>query len=110
MTKIFYDHLIEIEEITIKIDSHGIEAEEKKEILSLIDETLHQHTLKVILDNLPFSKHEEFLHQFHQNPIDLNLLEYLKKEIEVDIEEIIRSESKKVKQNILKEIENALLP
>lgn len=110
MTKIFYDHLIEIEEITIKIDSHGMEAEEKREILSLVDETLHHHTLKVILDNLSFSKHEEFLHKFHQNPLDPDLLEFLKKEVEVDIEKIIRSESKKVKQNILKEIEKALVP
>lgn len=103
-TKIFYDHLVEIEEITIEVNSYKIDKNEKNEILSLVDETFHHHTLRVILDHLPFPKHEEFLQKFYQSPFDLDLLDFLKKEIEVDIEEIIKTESKKIKQQILKEI------
>lgn len=107
MTKIFYDHLIEVEEIIAKIDSQEIRIEEKKEILALVDETFHHHALTIILDHLPFSKHNEFLEKFQQSPFDLELLEFLKKEIEVDIEEIIRSEAKKIKEKLLCEIEAA---
>ena len=104
MAKIFYDHLVAIEDIVVELDKHELHLEEREELISLADQTLHHHVLDVILTHLPKDKHPEFLEKFHATPHDEKLLEYLKKEIEEDIEMKIKEEAKKVKKEILAEI------
>lgn len=106
MAKIFYDHLVVREEIIKELDKYEIDAVEREEIVRLSDETLHHHTLDVILRSLPKEKHSDFLHKFHQSPGDEGLLEYLKQEVE-DIEKLISIEAKKVKKEILAEIKRS---
>ncbi len=107
MAKIFYDHLILIEEISTELEQYSLSADEKEELLRLADEALHHHVLETILTHLPEEKHEKFLTAFHKTPYDRKLLDYLKKEIEEDIEEKIRAEAAKVKKEILAEIRRA---
>lgn len=106
MTKIFYDHLTRICEVTDELNRHKISVEEREELIALVDENIHQRMLDVILKNLPKEKHEDFLIKFHHKPHDPNLLDYLVKEIK-DIEKIILGEAEKIKKEILKEIKNA---
>ena len=103
--KLFYDHLIVREEIEIELAK--VSSEEREELLRLIEEHLDHRILDVILTHLPKTKHENFLTKFHQAPHDKKLLDYLKKEIEADIEEKIRAEGEAVKKEILAEIKRA---
>ncbi len=107
MTKIFYDSLIKIEEVYAEFDEFEMEDEEKNEFLSLIDETFHNRTLDVILSNLPAVKHNAFLESFQKEPFNMELLNFLKREIKDDIEEIIQKEAQKIKKEILLEIKRA---
>ena len=106
MSKIFYDHLIVREEIIRELDKYEIDAVEREEIIQLADETLHHHTLDVILRKLPKEKHQKFLQRFHQNPGDESLLKKLKSEV-AEIEKLISEEAKKVKKDILAEIQRS---
>jgi len=100
MTKIFYDHLTQISEVTDKLNRHKISVEEREELIQLVDENIHHRVLNVILKNLPKEKHEEFLIKFHHKPHDPGLLDYLMQEIG-DIEKIITAEANQVKKEIL---------
>lgn len=107
MIKIFYDHLVLIEEVVSEIEAWPIEEKEKGELISLVDQTLHQHTLDVILTHLPQDKHAHFLSRFKEAPHDPALLTFLKTEITIDIETEIRKRAQTVKKEILAEIKKA---
>ena len=104
MSKIFYDHLINIEEIVLELDGYELTFEEKDEFINLIDGTLHHHTLQVILDLLPQEHHQDFLDQFYQAPHDQNLITYLKEKITDEIEKRIEEKAVEIKKEILLEI------
>ena len=107
MAKIFYDHLVMREEIVKELDRYEIAVEERDELVQLVDETLHHHVLDVILTHLPKEKHQEFLTKFHDAPHDGKLLEYLRTETQIDIEEEIRKKAKTTKKELLAEIKRA---
>lgn len=96
MTKKFYHHLIAFEEIVALVGN-------KKEALSLIENILYTHLLDEILTHLPHHHHEIFLMRFKKNPGDKKLLEFLKKEAREDIEEVIKTRAKKVKDDLLQD-------
>jgi hypothetical protein len=107
MSKIFYDHLIRIEEVIVELDGDSLEATEKEELISLIDDTFHHHTLNLILSQLPPEHHEKFLSRFHEAPHDPELLAFLKETIKDDVEELIRTEAAKIKKEILEDIKKS---
>ena len=61
MSKLFYDHLVNIEEIIIVLSEYDISEDDRQQILSTIDETIHHHVLDIIFTHLPREHHEEFL-------------------------------------------------
>lgn len=103
MKKIFWDHLLEIEDIKITIDKHGLVEEEKIKLLEVVHQTIDAKIMETILSHLPKEKHRLFLDQFSKAPHHPKLLDFLKKEIQ-DIEEKIKVLSRKLKQDILKEL------
>lgn len=106
MAKIFYDHLIQIEEIHIELDKYHLSVEERSELIQIIDETTHHRVLDTILTHLPKEKHEIFLKKFHAAPHDNSLLDFLKEDVK-DIEDKIKLEAKKLKSEILSEIKRS---
>ena len=104
MAKIFYDHLIKIEEITIELDKNNVSIEEKEEFISLIDETFQIQMLNLILDRLPAEFHEDFLEHFQKSPQDEKLINYLTEKISTNIEDLIKIEAEKIKKELLSEI------
>ena len=106
MAKIFYDHLVRIEEIFIEFEKYDVQEEEKAEFTSLIDETVHERLLNLILLSLPGDFQEEFLTLFHQNPGNQEIIDYLKKQT-IDIEEKIEKEAAKIKKEILADIKKS---
>jgi hypothetical protein len=109
MSKIWYDFLVEREEITLVLDKFSLDSEEKAELIDLIDQTLHHHTLNVILSHLPQSYHQDFISRFHKNPADGKLLSFVKTKVTVDIEVEIRKQAQRIKKEILSDIKKSHL-
>lgn len=105
MSKLFYDHLLVIDEILVELD--GIDPKDRREFLTVIDETLHNHVLDVILTHLPREHHESFLDRFHKAPHDPELLSYIQKLTVIDIEKAIAERVKEVKLKTLVAIRRA---
>lgn len=103
----FYHHLIQFDDITAELDRYEIDPAEREDLVGLIHQIFHNHTLNVILNHLPKDKHREFLDKFELTPHDLELLNYLKKEIQTDIESAIRDQAARVKKDILAEIKKS---
>lgn len=95
--KLFYDHLIVIEEIT------AVAGNDPK-LLDLVDQTLQNEILDVIFTYLPREKHEEFLTKFHAAPHNMALMQYLKDNSPVNIELAILDRANKTKRKILAQV------
>lgn len=104
MKKVFYDHLVLIEEVVTELDIHELDPNDREELIRLTDENLHHQVLNLILKELPKNKHEFFLDHFQKSPEDEKLLLYLRREIGEEIEDRIKVEAAKVKREILDEI------
>jgi hypothetical protein len=107
MAKIFYDHLIKTEEITMELDHYELLIEEKNEFITLIDETFHHQTLKFVLDKLPKEHHETFLSKFYEAPHDQGLIKFINEKALIDFEKEIDSFFSKIKKEILLDIKNS---
>ncbi len=95
--KLFYDHLIIIEEIEAVVGND-------KKLLDLIDATLQHEILDTIFSYLPGERHEEFLTKFHAAPHDPGLMQYLKDYSVINIELAILDRANKTKAKLLREI------
>ncbi len=107
MKKLFYDHLVIIEEVVALFDERNIPKDEQAELLEIIDRTMHQEILATIFANLPRKHHETFLIHFHTIPEDKKILEFLKERITTDIEKQILKTANAVKAKVLREITTA---
>jgi len=110
MSKVFYDHLIKIEEIVLELDNYELTLEEKDEFINLADATLHHHTLQIILDLLPDVSHQDFLELFYQSPSDQKLIDFLKEKSDQEIEKKIEEKARQIKKEILQEIKKSTKP
>lgn len=95
--KLFYDHLIIIEEIEAVVGRDP-------KLLKLVDSMLQHEILDVIFTYLPREKHEEFLKMFHGSPHDTKLLVYLQEHSSINIELAILDRANKTKRKILSEV------
>ena len=107
MTKVFYDHLLIIEEVIAVFELHAIKGNERKELLQVIDKTMHHEILDTILTHLPRRHHEEFLLRFHSSPHDMSLMTYLNERAGIDVEKEILKAANSIKKTLIKEIEAA---
>jgi len=106
MSKIFYDHIVEMGDIDKHIKRHFKTADERAEIYQLIDEILHHKVLGCVLDKLPRHHHKEFIEKFSDKPHDNSLLLYLRERIADDIEHFIRTETIELGREILDILES----
>lgn len=104
MSRVFYDHLIIIEEVEYLIRMSVEDYEEKEELWRLVDEMIHNRVLACIFDRLPKKNHTEFLDRFHSAPHDISHFDFLNSKTGEDIEEIIRNEIKSLSDEILIEL------
>ena len=104
MSKIFYDHLIILEELEHHIKSAAQTPEEKEELWNIIDEIIHHRVVGCVLDKLPEEDHYEFLDKFHQTPHDEELYNYINMRIDEDIEDAIKNEVADIKEELLEEV------
>ncbi|MBI4062621.1 hypothetical protein HY410_01745 [Candidatus Gottesmanbacteria bacterium] len=98
MNKIFYDHLVEIDELMALVD---------QELADLIDNTMHHHVLDEILTHLPVEHHKMFLERLAHAPHDPELLIFIQKVTVIDIEKAIKKRAKAVKKELLATIRSS---
>lgn len=103
--KPFWDQLVEIEEIKIKIKEYGLREEEENELLDLTYQTFDLRVMETVLSHLPQEKHQRFLDTFSRKPHHPRLMAFLKEEIE-NIEEKIKKLARQVKKEILTQLES----
>ena len=112
MSKIFYDHLIILEEVEVELNNLDLEHEEKEELHHLIDEMVHHRVLNRVLQVLPKNYHANFLIEFKKRPHDTALIDYLDEKIDESVEKHmkqsvqkhIREEIDKLKEELLKDL------
>lgn len=109
MSKIFYDHLVVLEEVESKINDISETTEEKQELWELVDRIVNHRVMIAILDRLPLEFHEEFLNFFNEGPHKDSHIDYLNSrseftEDEEKIEEVIEKETKLLEKELLAEI------
>jgi len=104
MSKLFYDDFLNLSEVDNIIKKTCSSKEEAIELWQIIDEILYPRLMACLLARLPCERHEEFLFKFYQAPFDEKILDYLKEQIEDDLEKIIKKEVKNLKKEILDEI------
>ncbi len=107
MSKLFFDHLVILEEVDSEIKKIATSIEEKEEMWSLVDSMVHHKVFDSILSKLSKDDHQEFLELFHKSPHDETLIfNYLKNKIGQNIEEILKAEFGEFTYEILKELKN----
>jgi len=104
MSKVFFDHLIALDEVESEIHSISETSEEKEDLWKLVDDIVNHRMMISILDRLPLEFHEDFLSRFHDAPHEESHIAYLNSKIEDDVEEIIKREVGKLKTELLQEI------
>ena len=105
MSKLFFDHLFELDEIKIRIDQTLSERSEKEEIWELIDEFVNNRIIASILEELDESCHEEFIVRFIDKPFDIEIVDYLNSRLPLAFEELVNAR----RQQILDELKEILL-
>lgn len=108
MAKLFYDHLIIIEDVVAVLDFYQVTKGEQEQLLEVIDQALNHQILDVILRHLPKEYHEEFLQKLAHHPYDPGILIFLKETTPVDIETKIRQTASNAKRKAIKQIHHSL--
>lgn len=107
MTKLFFDHLLNLDKLEKEIKKVAKTPEEREEIWHLVDEIIHHKALGCVLDHLPKDNHEEFIEMFTKAPHNESMIfDYLKDRISENIEEILARELGVVSSEILSEFQN----
>jgi len=104
MSILFYDHLVDISSIEIHLTSLQLKPKKEKKFRQMIDDILHTGILEFILQKLDSHYHRTFLSRLEYAPYDPELLEYLKKHIDDQIEAEITKESQHIQKLILKDL------
>jgi len=106
MSKIFYDHLIILEEVEAEIKDMAETSEEREELWQLVDEIIHHRVLGCIFGCLPEEHHHHFLTLFHKTPYDCELIHFVNELTEMDIEDVISGELNELQKELLLEMFN----
>jgi hypothetical protein len=101
---VFYDHLLELDDLRSEIDSVAESQEEREELWQLVDEIIHHRILHVLLDNLDHEHHPDFIELYHKCPHDEVVLVFIKDKLGEGYEEIVKSEARKIASEVLEEL------
>ena len=105
MSKLYYDHLINLKKIEEMINKSAMSSDEKEELWKIVDEVIHHSVMGCVLDNLQAEHHEEFLKKFSEAPYDEKIIEYLEEKSGTKISDRIRETVRNLENEILKEIQ-----
>jgi len=103
MSRIFYDELLVLDNLAIKLRGVVESREEMEELWAVIDDLVHHRVLEAILDELPREHHEEFLSILADKPHDEQNLVYLSRKIE-GVEDKILGVVSELEKELLEEL------
>ncbi len=103
MGKHFYSHIIETSSISLELGNMDLSKDERIHLISLMEATMHNVILDVILSELSEEDKKIFLTHLSTNNHD-KIWEHLKKKIN-NIEEKIRKAAEELKDELYKDIE-----
>ncbi|KKR10996.1 MAG: hypothetical protein UT39_C0012G0018 [Candidatus Woesebacteria bacterium GW2011_GWA1_39_21] len=89
MSKVFFDHLIEIDSLKVHIENIVNDNEEKVDLWNLVDEYINNKIIGAILSELNEEVHEEFISMFLERPYDLVIIDYLNERLETPVQDLI---------------------
>jgi hypothetical protein len=101
MSNLFFDHLIEFDKLEKSLSESAYEHEEKLELWQFIDTITHYRIINLILTLLPEKHHFTFLSNYQEAPFDHELLDFLNKKSQEDIEEKLKKETESLALEIL---------
>lgn len=78
--KPFYHPLIKTEKICLQLEKTGLQGEEYKEVLCLVEQTINTRALSALLNKLPEEKHETFMEKLNQAPHSEDLWDFFGEE------------------------------
>lgn len=105
MSKHFYSHLIELESLTVELDSVGLSEHERIQLAQLVDSSLHHTILEAIFAEL--SEEEKLRFLDHLASDDHNKIwEHLNEKTE-NIEDKIKQAAESLKEQLHKDIKDA---
>lgn len=92
MSKLFFDHLVDLSGVEREIKKAIPDKDAQDEMIQIIDEIAHHRVVGCILDRLPKSSHKEFINHVADRPHDQSIFEYLKNQIGEDITDFVKKE------------------
>lgn len=104
--KYFYSHLIEIESIVVKLDELKLSDTQKVHLTSLLDSTIHQVVLDIILSKLSDEDKKIFVEKMMGDPTDHKLMDFLSTKVE-NIEEEISQAVENLKEELHQDLQEA---
>lgn len=104
--KHFYSHLIEIESVVVKLEELNLTEEQKMHLGALIDSTIHQSVLEMILSKLPESEKRIFIEKLQENSEDKKMMDFLQGKVD-NIENEILQTVKELKKELNEDIKEA---
>lgn len=104
MSKLFYDHLLELDDLKSEIDAITESQDEKEELWQLVDEIIHHRILHLILNNLDDKYHPEFIEFYHKCPHDETIVVFIEEKIGENYEQLIKDEANLIASEILDEL------
>lgn len=100
MKKHFYTHLVETDSILIKLHEIGLSEEQKIQLISIVESSLHHTVLDAILSELEEKDKELFLNKIESNNHD-ETWEFLNNKVDK-----IEDKIKKAADELTKELHN----
>lgn len=90
MSKLFFDHWLDLSKLEKEIKKVAQTSEEKIELWGIVDEIIHHRVMGCVLEHLPKDHHGEFMQKYLKAPNDEKLIEYLQNKIQKDVGDVIR--------------------
>lgn len=104
MPILFYDHLINKDEIHYHIETLHSNKEHQIKLKELVNEVIHQEIINYIIGKLKSFHHQLFLDKLHATPYDPDILIFLKENIHPEIEEQITDHFQTITIKIKKDL------
>ncbi len=96
--KLFYDHLISLDDLYEELlQIETLAHEERMRLHRIIDRTMHHQVINEVLNHLPKSSHESFILELKHRPDDQALLDLVKPH-QSEIERLIQAKAEELKR------------
>jgi hypothetical protein len=109
MSILFYDHLIDKNEVFMLIEKTQAPDDQKNRLKRMADDIIHHGILEMVLQKLHPHEHDHFLRLVTNAPYDPLVLEFLRKHAGEDIEVEIEKRGRNIVGEILEDLRKEVI-